>query len=77
MIGHPPGHMPEELRTRLERLGANIVNTKSDDTCVVDRRRITGASPLTSDKLGGLAATTLLEHLGQAPSASMNATMSR
>ena len=40
------------------------MNTKGDDTCVVDRRLITGASPLASDKLGRLAATTLLEHLG-------------
>ena len=64
MIGYLPGHMPWELSTRLQNLGAKIVNTKGDATCVVDRRLITGASPQASDKLGKLAATTLLEHLG-------------
>jgi len=63
MIGYLPGHMPWELSTKLEGLGAEIVNTKGDDTCVVDRRLITGASPLASDNLGRLAATTLLNHL--------------
>ena len=67
MIGYLPGHMPWELSTRLEALGAKIVNTKGDDTCMVDRRLITGASPLASDKLGKLAATTLLDHLAAAP----------
>ena len=46
-------------------LGVTIVNTKSDDTCVVDRRLVTGASSLVSDKLGQLAATTLLAHLAR------------
>lgn len=63
MIGYLPGHMPWELSTKLEDLGAKIMNTKGDDTCIIDRRLITGASPQASDKLGKLAATTLLEHL--------------
>ena len=63
MIGYLPGHMPWELSTRLEELGAKVVNTKGDDTCVIDRRLITGASPQASDKLGRLAAETLLKHL--------------
>ena len=64
MIGYLPGHMPWELSTRLQELGAKVVNTKGDDTCVIDRRLITGASPQASDKLGRLAAETLLKHLG-------------
>ena len=63
MIGYLPGHMPWQLGAKLESLGVTIVNTKGDDTCCVDRRLITGASPAASDKLGRLAATTLLEHL--------------
>ena len=63
MIGYLPGHMPWELAARLESLGASIVNTKADDTCCIDRTLITGASPSAADKLGKLAATTLLEHL--------------
>jgi len=62
-IGYMPGHMPWRLGKKLTDLGAKIVNTKSDKTCCVDRRLITGASPLASNELGRLAATTLLEHL--------------
>ena len=66
MIGYLPGQMPFELSNTLASLGAQIVNTKGDDTCVVDRRLITGASPAASDNLGRLAAMTLLEHLSTA-----------
>jgi len=62
-IGYMPGHMPWRLGKKLTELGAKIVNTKGDKTCCVDRRLITGASPLASNELGRLAATTLLEHL--------------
>ncbi|NCG17932.1 MAG: protein deglycase HchA [Rhodobacterales bacterium] len=63
MIGYLPGHMPWRLGEKLTELGANIVNTKGDKTCCVDRHLITGASPLASNELGKLAATTLLAHL--------------
>lgn len=63
MIGYLPGHMPWELSERLEKLGAKIINTKSDNTVCLDRRLITGASPLASDNLGKLAAKTLLKEL--------------
>ncbi len=42
---------------------------KADDTCVVDRQLITGASPDAANNLGVLAANTLLEHLAQPGSA--------
>ncbi|MEM6293338.1 MAG: glyoxalase III HchA [Myxococcota bacterium] len=64
MIGYLPGHMPWRLAEKLDSLGAKVVNTKADDTCHLDRRLITGASPLASNALGTLAATTLLEQLG-------------
>ena len=60
MIGYLPGQMPWQLGAKLERLGANIVNKKGDDTCCLDRNLITGASPAAADKLGKLAAKTLL-----------------
>ena len=57
--------MAQELAAeKLQSLGAEVVNTKADDTCHIDRKLITGASPLASDALGRLAATTLLEQLG-------------
>ena len=63
MIGYLPGHMTSPLSAKLEGLGATIMNTKSDNTVCVDRKLITGASPLASNELGKLAATTLLKEL--------------
>ena len=63
-IGYLPGKMPWGLSEKLKKLGANITNTKSDKTVCLDRRLITGASPLASNELGKLAAETLLKELG-------------
>lgn len=63
MIGYLPGHMPHGLSEKLKGLGATIVNSESDNTVCVDRKLITGASPLASNDLGKLAAKTLLEEL--------------
>lgn len=63
MIGYLPGHMPWGLSEKLKSLGANIVNTKSDKTVCLDRKLITGASPLASNELGKLAVETLLKEL--------------
>ena len=63
MIGYLPGHMTSGVSEKLKSLGATIVNTESDNTVCVDRKLITGASPLASNELGKLAAKTLLESL--------------
>lgn len=63
LIGYLPGHMPRGLSDKLKSLGANIVNSKSDKTVCLDRKLITGASPLASNELGKLAAETLLQQL--------------
>ena len=63
LIGYLPGQMPHGLSEKLKSLGANIVNTKSDKTVCLDRKLITGASPLASNELGKLAAETLLKEL--------------
>jgi len=60
-VGYLPGHMPYELGAKLKALGLKIINMKADDTCHVDRNLITGASPAASNKLGRLAAQTLLK----------------
>ena len=60
-IGYLPGHMPHGLSEKLKSLGANVVNTKADNTVCIDRNLITGASPLASNQLGKLAANTLLK----------------
>jgi molecular chaperone Hsp31 and glyoxalase 3 len=62
-IGYLPGQMPWALSEKLKSLGVNLMNTKSDDTVCLDRKLITGASPLASNELGKLAAKTLLKAL--------------
>ena len=63
MFGYLPGKMPYGLSEKLKNLGVNLVNTKMDKTVCVDRRLITGSSPLASNELGKLAANTLLKKL--------------
>ena len=63
MIGYLPGHMPWGLSEKLRSLGANIVNKKADDSVCVDRKLISGASPLAANALGKLAAETLLKEV--------------
>ena len=55
--------MKNGVSERLKNLGATIVNTESDETVCVDRKLITGASPLASNELGKLAVQTLLKEL--------------
>ena len=62
-IGYLPGQVPWELSEKLASLGATIVNTKADKTVCLDRKLITGASPLAANALGKLAAETLLTEL--------------
>ena len=54
------GEMPWGLSEKMKSLGVNLANTKSDKTVCLDRKLITGASPLASNELGKLAAQTLL-----------------
>ncbi len=63
MVGYLPGQMPYGLSEKLKSLGANLMNTKMDKTVCVDRKLITGSSPLASNELGKLAANTLLKEL--------------
>lgn len=63
MIGYLPGFMTSGLSEKLKSLGADIINTESDNSVCVDRKLITGASPLASNDLGKLAAQTLLKEL--------------
>ena len=63
VVGYLPGHMKMGVSERLKNLGVTIVNTESDKTVCVDRKLITGASPLASNELGKVAANTLLKEL--------------
>lgn len=61
MIGYMPGHMPWKFGEKLTALGMTIVNTKADNSCHIDRRLVSGASPKAANDFGRLAANTLLE----------------
>ena len=61
MIGYMPGKMPWKYGDKLTNLGVNIINQEADDTCYIDRKLITGASPLAANNFGKLAATELLK----------------
>ena len=63
MFGFLPGKMPYGLSEKLKSLCVNLVNTKMDKTVCLDRKLITGSSPLASNNLGKLAAETLLKAL--------------
>ncbi|WP_281612721.1 glyoxalase III HchA [Flammeovirga sp. SubArs3] len=63
MFGYLPGKMPYGLSEKLKSLGVSLMNTKMDKTVCLDRKLITGASPLASNELGKLAANTLLKEL--------------
>ena len=62
-IGYLPGQMPWALSEKMESLGVKLANKKGDDTVCLDRKLISGASPLASNNLGKLAAQTLLKEL--------------
>ncbi len=61
MIGYMPGHMPWKFGEKLNALGVEIINSKADATCHIDRRLVSGASPKAANAFGRLAAEALLE----------------
>lgn len=63
MFGYLPGKMPYGLSEKLKSLGVNLMNTKMDKTVCIDRKLITGSSPLASNELGKLAVKTLLNEI--------------
>ena len=65
MIGYMPGHMPWIYGERLNKLGVTILNEEADNTCHVDRKLITGASPLAANNFGKLAANALLKEVNK------------
>ncbi len=65
MFGYMPGHMPWKFGKKLNDLGVTIINTEADNTCHVDRKLVSGASPLAANEFGKLAATALLKEVNQ------------
>ena len=50
MIGYMPGHMPWKFGEKLNASGVEIINSKADATCHIDRRLISGASPKAANR---------------------------
>jgi len=65
MIGYTPGAMPWIYGARLNKLGVTIINQEADNTVYIDRKLITGASPLAANDFGKLAATELLKEVNK------------
>ena len=63
MVGYMPGHMPWKFGEKLNELGVTFVNTKADQTCHIDRKLISGASPQAANNFGKLSATELLKEV--------------
>ena len=63
MIGYTPGAMPWIYGERLSKLGVTIINKAADNTTHVDRKLITGASPLAANDFGRLAANEILKEV--------------
>lgn len=63
MIGYMPGHMPWKFGEKLNDLGVTIINQEADNTCYVDRKLITGASPKAANDFGKLSANELLKEV--------------
>lgn len=61
MPGYMPGHMPWKFGQQLNELGVTIINSKADKSCHLDRRLISGASPMAANDFGRLVASTLLD----------------
>lgn len=64
-IGYIPGKMPWLVGEELKKLGVTLVNKGITGQTHQDRFVLTGDSPLASNNLGKLAATTLLEDVAK------------
>ena len=62
-FGYMPGHMPWHFGEKLQALGVEIINKKSNGTCHQDRKLITGDGPLAANEFGTMAAEALLSEV--------------
>ncbi|MGL5789466.1 MAG: hypothetical protein ACRCXV_06255, partial [Bacteroidales bacterium] len=59
--GYVPGDLPWYYGEKLKALGVDILNTDITGACNVDRKLISGDSPLAANAFGKLCAATLLK----------------
>jgi len=63
LMGYMPGHLPWALGERLNSLGTTILNKKITGACHVDKKLVSGDSPLAANEFGKIAATCLLNEI--------------
>lgn len=63
-MGYMPGKLTWKFGESLKAAGFDIVNSDMSGAVHQDRKLLTGDSPLAANPLGKLAATALLEHIG-------------
>ena len=63
LMGYMPGHMPWRIGEALSKVGITTLNKKIKGDCYVDRKLISGDSPLAANEFGRLSANALLEQL--------------
>ncbi len=61
-IGYVPGEMPWFYARKLQNLGVEILNNDITGACHIDRKLITGDSPLAANNFGKLSAEALLKN---------------
>ncbi|EJL06420.1 glyoxalase III HchA [Pseudomonas chlororaphis] len=62
-IGYMPGHLTWKFGEQLQALGVEIVNQDISGATLMDRKLLTGDSPLAGNNLGKLAADALLKEV--------------
>lgn len=62
-FGYMPGHMPWRIGEALSKVGITTLNRKIKGDCYIDRKLISGDSPLAANEFGKMSATALLEEV--------------
>jgi molecular chaperone Hsp31 and glyoxalase 3 len=60
LMGYMPGHMPWKIGEALNHVGIKTLNKKIKGDCHIDRKLISGDSPLAANEFGRLCAKALL-----------------
>ncbi len=64
-IGYMPGHMPWKIGEALSSVGITTINRKIKGDCHIDRKLISGDSPLAANEFGKLSAKALLAEINK------------
>lgn len=63
MMGYMPGQLPWALGEALNAVGTTVLNKKINGACHVDRKLVSGDSPLAANEFGKISASCLLKEI--------------